>query len=66
MLCFYNVPLTFMYKILSGVVYVQLDSSHLRPAALFEGSDFTGKRRTCGNWIKLAANVVAVKSSPLS
>ena len=55
-----------MYAILSGVIYVQLDSSHLRSAALFEGSDFTGQRRTCGNRIKLAANVVAVKSSPLS
>lgn len=55
-----------MCAILSGVIYVQLDSSHLRAAALFEGSDFTGQRRTCENWIKLAANVVAVKSSPLS
>lgn len=55
-----------MYAILSGIIYVQLDSSHLRSAALSEGSDFTGHRRTCGNWIKHAAKVVAVKSSPLS
>ena len=60
---FLNLLCGSMFLSNTGLICIQLGSSHLRSTAFPESSSIIGQRRTGRNWTKHAANISAVESS---